>query len=88
MDWEITEHSAGGPDQQQSSWNTRLSLDMVVLGSLDALLRIQQGKVAITLQADNEDTIDLMQKHSPELIRAMETAGLPVSTFSVSRHGD
>ena len=86
MDWEITEQPQGDPEQQQSSWDTRLSLDMAVLGPLDARLRIRQGNVAITLQADSEEAIGLMQQHCPDLIRALETAGLPVSDLRVTRH--
>ena len=88
MDWEITEHSADSPDQQQSGWDTRLSLDMAVLGPVDARLRIEQGKVAITLQADSDDAASMMRQRSPELIGALDTAGLQVSAFSVTRHAD
>ncbi|MFY9329869.1 MAG: flagellar hook-length control protein FliK [Georgfuchsia sp.] len=89
MDWKVYEQpQGGGPDQQQSSWDSRLSLDMAMLGPVDARLHIQQGKVAIILQADNEDAIDLMQQHGPELIHALESKGLPVSAFSVTSHGD
>ena len=86
MDWEITEQPQRDPEQQQSGWDTRLCLDMAMLGPLDARLRIRQGKVAITLQADSEEAIGLMQQHCPDLISALDKAGLPVSDLRVTRH--
>lgn len=85
MEWRIGEHADGNPAMEgETIWETRLNLDMVALGPIEARLRLARGGFSIDLRAVDEGAAKQMQEHRGALAHSMEAAGLAVSAIRVS----
>ena len=88
MDWKIAEHErdAEHPESDRD-WLTRLSLSLPALGDINAELEFGALGVRISLAAKDSTTATVMHAAAPDLVRALETAGLQTIALKV-HHGE
>ena len=58
----------------------RIQLEPADLGRVDVRLHMQDGAVTATVMADNQDTLDLLQRDSRSLQQALQDAGLKTNS--------
>lgn len=92
MDWEIWRQpgqgGGSGADETQTTWATSLVLDLPRLGQVKAQLRWSPAGAHLTLSAASEETQALMNRTQPQLLAALKTAGVPVSSAVVGAFHD
>lgn len=87
MQWEI----ADNPDRQGSAepgvereWQSRLKLNLPSLGSLDVMLRLQPaGKIALSVNADSDNTEDRLRGNIERLQQQLSSAGLELAQINI-----
>lgn len=90
MHWEIGEDRSqrdGTEAEREQRWQTRLRLDLPVLGPIDALLRLHPGgKVELSLNASDATAREKLHSGRDQLASRLDAAGLGLINFAVS-HG-
>jgi hypothetical protein len=86
MRWEIDEDAAR-PDQENeetaTKWTTRVHLILPNLGEIDAQVRLQGQKIALTMSAGSVQTRELMRASSMALRSQLDEAGLALASMGV-----
>ena len=89
LQWRVAgrdkDREAGQDANQDSHWQTSLRLDLPTLGQVAAAIRIQGGRVQLTLRASEEETVTLMQNQEGKLARALGGAELTLSAVAIHR---
>ena len=62
----------------------RIQLEPADLGRVDVRLHMQDGAVTAVVTADNQDTLDLLQRDSRSLQQALQDAGLKTDSNGLS----
>jgi len=88
MHWQIAEqeHDAEDPESERD-WLTQLSLSLPALGDIGAELGFDAHGVRISLTAKDSTAAAAMHAAAPELVHALEAAGLGAIALKV-RHGE
>lgn len=92
MDWDIRldnhRESGGrsGEPSEQSAISTDLTLHLPRLGTVKAGIRLQDGHLSITLNADEASTRTMMKTESPSLSGAVTRHGQWLDALMVSDH--
>ncbi len=88
MRWEIAEqeHDAKRPEHERD-WLTQLSLSLPALGDISAQLEFGARGVRVALSAKDSATTQAMHAAAPELLHALEAAGVGRVTLKV-RHDE
>lgn len=89
MQWEI----ADNPERQGSAdpsgnkeWQSRLKLALPSLGALDVTLRLQSGgKIALSVNADSDDTEDRLRSNIERLQQQLSSAGLELVQINIEQ---
>lgn len=87
MQWEIQgepEHLAQSADSRQ--WSTEMELALPRLGDVHARLTFSQGEIKLSLQAADSKSAALFNIRLPELHRALNDAGVPLSSALIAKH--
>lgn len=90
MDWAIeleNERQGDGSSEDDTRWNTSLSLTTPRLGRVDAMLQLNAAGVRITLATPYGAIAADLRDESPKLAQALESAGVPVLTIQI-KHED
>ena len=85
MSWEIDEDaSSQNPGEEDvPAWSTRLRLHLPNLGEIDTRIRLHGNQLALTMNAANEETRELMRTSGQTLSQNLENAGLNLATLGV-----
>jgi hypothetical protein len=88
MHWQIAEQEpdAEHPESERD-WLTQLSLSLPALGEIGAELGFSAQGVGISLTAKDSTVAAVMRAAAPELVHALEAAGLGAIVLKV-RHGE
>ena len=79
MEWDITKDpSSSGEEEETTSWQTRLRLNLPKLGEVVATIELHKGDVKMTLNATDSKTLSLMQDDQQPLTESMTAAGLNI----------
>ena len=62
----------------------RIQMKPASLGRVDVHLELSDGKVSATVIADSKDTLDMLQRGSKDLARALNSAGLSADSDSLN----
>jgi hypothetical protein len=73
--------SADGQDKRPQEWRAQLSLDLPLLGPIEAELYLRAGKVAAVIYSQQADTARLMEAQLGQLRKGLESRGLEVSVL-------
>lgn len=69
----------------------RIQMKPATLGRVDVHLEVSDGRVTATVYADNKDTLEMLQRGSRDLARALNSAGLTADSdnlnFSMREQG-
>jgi hypothetical protein len=90
MDWAIeleNERQGDGSNEDDSRWNTSLSLTTPRLGRIDAMLQLNTAGVRVILATPYGATAADLRDEAPKLTRALELAGVPLLNLQV-KHED
>ena len=90
MDWAIeleNERQGDGSNEDDSRWNTSLSLTTPRLGRVDAMLQLNTTGVRIILATPDGATAADLRDEAPKLTQALELAGVPLLNLQV-KHED
>lgn len=86
MQWEIQgqpEGHAQHPDERL--WSTEMELDLNKLGDVHARLVYNQGGIKLTLHAADAASVDLFNRHLPELHNTLTAAGIRLTSAVVEK---
>lgn len=86
MEWKVQEREAGGRGEGERTWQTELRIALPRLGEVRATLRLAGEGVAVSLAADEEETVAVLAGGGERLGEKMEGAGIRLSGLTV-RHG-
>lgn len=90
MWWEISDNPESYPtldDEPATQWQTRLKLDLPVLGDIDVTLRLTAGNaLAISVSTKKSASETILLESSQELRKQLATAGLTLTQLHVD-HG-
>lgn len=79
MEWDITKDpSSTGEEEETTSWQTRLSLNLPKLGEVVVTIGLDKGGVKLALNATDSKTLSLMHDGQRPLTESMTAAGLNV----------
>ena len=94
MRWDIDEHSqdrgdeesarSAADDETAARWSTRLRLTLPTLGEIDARLRLQGNQITLSMAAGEPATRDLMRASGGSLRRALDEAGIALTSLGVA----
>lgn len=80
MEWEIgepPEHRTRAIPSEEKTWQSRLKLNLPMLGSIEAALRLQPGgKLALEIASTTEASESILRQRADELIKQMAAADL------------
>ncbi|RJG05963.1 flagellar hook-length control protein FliK [Noviherbaspirillum cavernae] len=87
MEWEVTEDA---PDSQsagaaQSTWQSVLRVELPVLGTVSATIRLTGERVQVQVRAASEATAALLRAHGDDLVSALDAAGSPLDLLTVKQ---
>lgn len=88
VEWEVEDETPrekreyGEPEQ--SSWQSVLRVNLPLLGSVTATMRLTGDTVQVQLGTADEASISLLREFGPELVSALEAAGAKLDYFMVS----
>lgn len=83
LEWQEQGGQQGGGAEEETPWQTSLRLTTPRLGSLEASLQLGAAGVRIALGAADAASAQEMRMAAPELMSALEAAGLRLLGFSV-----
>ncbi|WP_338765790.1 flagellar hook-length control protein FliK [Massilia sp. METH4] len=89
MQWEVErEENEGrsrgrGEAEEQPVWRSGVRFHLPLLGKVAASVTLVGDQVHLTMQSDSDDTAAELRAWSGELQRALDAAGLPLSTLSI-----
>ena len=83
LEWQEQGGQQGGGAEEETPWQTSLRLTTPRLGSLEASLQLGAAGVRIVLGAADAASAQEMRMAAPELMSALEAAGLRLLGFSV-----
>ena len=79
MEWDITKDpSSSGEEEETTSWQTRLRLNLPKLGEVVVTIGLDKGGVKLALNAADSKTLSLMHDGQRPLTESMTAAGLNV----------
>ena len=79
MEWDITKDpSSSGEEEETTSWQTRLRLNLPKLGEVVVTIGLDKGGVKLALNAADSKTLSLMHDARRPLPETMTAAGLTV----------
>ena len=79
MEWDITKNpSSSGEEEETTSWQTRLRLNLPKLGEVVVTIGLDKGGVKLALNAADSKTLSLMHDGQRPLTESMTAAGLNV----------
>lgn len=71
-------------DETAARWSTRLRMTLPTLGEIDARIRLQGNQITLSMAADDPATRDLMRASGGSLRRALDEAGIALSSLGVA----
>lgn len=91
MYWEIQEDrskrqspsSAQSGEDERSSWQSVLKLQFPELGTINANIRLDNGRVQLLLRVVNPNSASSLQNAQEQLTQALAAAGNPLDSFGV-----
>lgn len=87
MEWTVREREPEGEDAEaKQGWETTLCVDLPILGTVRATLRLAGTHVRIGLLATEQATAPTLAGHAGELAAALAASGLALTDLTV-RHG-
>lgn len=88
MKWEIEEdgHKEQAQDSEDSAWKTNLHLKFPNLGELTATLAVSQSGIRVNFNVADANTANTLKTNQPDLLGAMQTAGLNLLSVSIDHH--
>lgn len=89
MQWEVREQerdqSAAEQPPAERAWQSTVRLELPALGAVAGSLKLQGGRLQLTLRAQDGGSAALLRASGGELASALEAAGLPLDLMTV-RH--
>jgi hypothetical protein len=92
MQWEIRREQGEGRKDDGSAdgepeqvWRSGVRFRFPMLGAVSASVTLIGGQVHIQVQADSDDTADTLRAYAGRLEGAMEAAGAPLSSLTISQ---
>jgi flagellar hook-length control protein FliK len=81
----VDENGARGAadDEPAARWSTRLRLTLPTLGEIDARIRLQGNQITLSMAAGEPETRDLMRASGSSLRRALDEAGIALTSLGV-----
>lgn len=88
MAWQVTEERQEGHDREAppAAWQSRLKLDLPLLGQVDANLRLTPAGVQISFQVQKAETENQMKVQGKMLHDALKAGGISLLSMTV-KHG-
>lgn len=88
MKWEIEEdgHKGQAPDNEESAWKTNLHLKFPNLGEVTATLAVSPSGIRVNFNVADANTASTLKTNQPDLLGAMQTAGLNLLSVSIDHH--
>ena len=72
----------------QRIWQTRLAMNLPVLGDVGVVASLRDGQFTLRFEAGNENTVALLRRNQAMLASRFEAAGLPLVMSQVHHHVD
>jgi hypothetical protein len=93
MQWEIRreqregrkDDGSGGEAEPEQIWRSGVRFRLPMLGAVSASVTLVGGQVHIQVQADSDDTATTLRAYAGQLEGAMEAAGAPLSSLTISQ---
>jgi hypothetical protein len=91
MQWEIRREQRegrkddGGDAEPEQVWRSGVRFRFPMLGAVSASVTLIGGQVHIQVQADSGDTANTLRAYADRLEGAMEAAGAPLSSLTISQ---
>ncbi|MFS2065930.1 flagellar hook-length control protein FliK [Duganella sp. CT11-72] len=94
MQWEIRREQregrkddggGGGEAEPEQVWRSGVRFRFPMLGAVSASVTLVGGQVHIQVQADSDDTATTLRAYAGRLEGAMEAAGAPLSSLTISQ---
>jgi hypothetical protein len=85
MEWTVAEREAhrdqsGG---RERSWETSVTMDLPTLGRVTALLRLDGTAVSVSVRAENDASVPVLEAGRPRLVEQFGGAGLTPAELSI-----
>jgi len=88
MEWEIEDDTSRRKREQGEAapegWQSVLRVNLPFLGSITATMRLSGETVQVQLGAADEAAMSVLRQFGPELVAALETAGVRLDYFRVN----
>lgn len=81
-------HAAQAEADASRVWQTRLDLNLPRLGQLGVSAMLRDGQFSLRFEAENPETVALLQQYQTELSGRFDAAGLKLVSTQVSRQID
>lgn len=89
MQWEIADNpkrQGSAEPSDDKEWQSRLKLALPSLGALDVTLRLQSGgKIALSVNADSDDTENRLRGNIERLQQQLSSAGLELVQINIEQ---
>lgn len=86
LEWTVTEREAERhrSGKRERSWETRVTLNLPNLGPVTALLALDESGVAVTISAEKDGAVPILETGRARLMEQLEAAGLTAAAMSIS----
>jgi hypothetical protein len=86
MRWEIEEDGKNNQedDEETESWRTRIDLSFPGLGGISARIQLLGKQVSLSLDVDNEASLEIMRADAETLRQHLENAGLTLASLGMA----
>jgi hypothetical protein len=86
MRWEIEEDGQNRQEEDEAApgWRTRLDLSFPVLGDISVKLQLQGSQVSLSLDVNNEASLERLRADAETLRQRLEDAGLVLASLGMA----
>lgn len=72
---------AKAPDEQEQYWNSKLDIELPLLGKVSIDFTLRQTQLSLSLRSEQEETVAKLNRRFPELASLMLAAGTDIVSF-------